>query len=189
MPTTRRQAVAQAALDRIQTARQANSDADENLLLRPTNDLVLRLCAFLGAADLKSLSLTAARFAEKTFAAADDAERWSIADEAARCWATAHAWAQCSPRGSGESWIWIARKLEVMSAPLSFRKQPFFVVRRSGDGEEEVELVNGVGDPTAPWGEEPWLPAASSEVMRSGRHFAGESLSHCTLARASSLSL
>ena len=63
------------------------------------------------------------------------------------------------------------------------------MVRRSGDGEEEVELVNGVGDPTAPWGEEPWLPAASSEVMRSGRHFAVESLSHCTLARASSLSL
>ena len=139
-----------------------------------TDDTLVHIGRFLPTAkDLVCLQLTCPRFAAKIIAAncggvggtAPAPEMLSIIEEAARLWV-----AGCSeqerdwvPRRELESWLGLIQEVGLLRVPLVF-----------GRAHADVTLSEGGAVATSgePAGAIVFRSAASTVVMRSGRHFA-----------------
>ena len=152
--------------------------AATNLLTATPEEAALAIAAALGGspADLLRLAVACRRFATKCiaapprrflFAAAaiQEQEMWSIVDEAARLWI-----ANCTeqergwvPRCGRQSWLglmWEVQALRRRGAVLS-RSQQSITLSEGGSRATKEAVANL----TTQW-------AASTAVMRAGRHFA-----------------
>ena len=130
-----------------------------------TDDTLLHIAGFLPSAkDLLCLGFTNTRFSTKTMASAVGgaaAEMLSLVEEAGRLWV-----AGCSdqergwvPRRGLESRLGLMQEVELLRVPLAFGRAHADITLSEGGA---VATINGHGSSRA---------AASSMVMRSGRHF------------------
>ena len=146
-------------------------------LLGCTDEILLHIGTFLGAADLARLQLSTTRLVVKVMVGsaygAEPVEMWSLTAEVARRRIAAHSAEQRAwiPRRPGESWLALAWELEQLCLPLSFSGavSPVTFVP-PWDGSEVA--LNEVPPPDAPLGGYHYRCAASAVVMRSGRHYA-----------------
>ena len=136
-----------------------------------TDDTLLNIARFLPTAkDLLCLQLACPRFAAKVIAATGSAQggaaaapvMLSIVEEAGRQWITGcseqeRGWA---PRRELESWLGLMREVELLRLPLVFGRAHASLTLIEG-GAVATKDVDGS-----------WWCAASTVVMRSGRHFA-----------------
>ena len=145
-----------------------------NLLTSTPDEAALAIaCAVLTAKDLLSLALTCKRFSAKCIAAgigggggpAAAQEMLSIAEEAARRWV-----AGCSeqergwvPRRERASWLGLMHDVEALRLPLAFARAHASITL-SENGALATRSVEASGGYVR--------TAASTAVMRSGRHFA-----------------
>jgi hypothetical protein len=137
-----------------------------------TDDTLLHIAGFLPTAnDLLCLQLTNRRFSIKCIApsggggaaAAPDSEMLSIAEEAARRWV-----AGCREQERGwvvyrttESWLCLMHEVEMLRLPLAF-----------GRSHDDVTLSENGALATNNVADYRYMAAASTVVMRSGRHCA-----------------
>ena len=153
------------------------------LALRPAppflgDEIFVLVAAYLSVRDLGRLACVAKRFTassmhDPTHTGAGSAEMWSPVEEGARRSllnrdADRQAWV---PRRDGDSWLRLARQLEVLSAPLIFDRAAIGHVVLSAGGaratktsEDEDEFGDSTGFRAASCG--------SACVLRAGVHFA-----------------
>jgi hypothetical protein len=146
------------------------------------DEVMLRVCSFLGVRELGRLGCVSQRFAEKSIAApggegepaAAAAERLSLAEEAARRWVEG-----CSEQERGwvswcgtESWLRLMHEVGLLRLPLAFGRAHGGVTL-SENGAVATKIVGGYAwRATQSGGSYDSRAAASKAAMRSGRHFA-----------------
>ena len=128
-------------------------------LLTMTDDLLIHIVSMLTApTDLVRLQLTCPRFADKV---RGSSEMLSIPEEAARRWLDGcseqeRGWV---PRHWFESWLGLMHEVVVLRLPLAFGRA-HATITLSENGAVATRSRGG------------WRAAASTVVMRSGRHYA-----------------
>ena len=132
------------------------------------DEVMLKICSFLGVRELGRLACVSQRFAEKRIAAPSEGGGAAAAlemrrsrREAAKRWVAGRSEQE---RGwvsyrTTESWLRLMHEVEVLRLPLAFGRPGDFTL--SENGAVATKSVNGG-----------WRSAASKVVMRSGRHFA-----------------
>ena len=137
------------------------------------DEIALRIAGFLSIVDLGRLTCVSRRFGQRSFAApgtdaAEAEDRWGVGEEAARrrlagCSAGERGWA---PRSAGESWLCLMHAVEAHRLPLAFG-------RVAASSAITITEDAAVATKSARQGQRlSWRAAASTAVMRSGRHFA-----------------
>jgi hypothetical protein len=158
-------------------------DAAPELLTATSDEAALLIACYLtNPIDLLHLALVCRRYAAKSFGAASPNpvgavaavgpdEWWSLVDESARRWL-----AQCSeqeqgwvPRQHKQTWLSAMRELQVLQQPLTILTSLGMTVVPDDDGSLVVSDVRHLppnqGETLNPF-------AASTTVMRAGRHYA-----------------